>query len=80
MSPVRGGWITLEIIYKVRSQFCGTMPDTLLQKQNQNESHLARALSKLQVIVRNWDRFIGLFAPVLIDWINYFVIGFSTVI
>ena len=40
----------------------------------------SRVLSKLQVIVRNSDWFIALFAPVLIGSSYYFVIGFSTVI
>ena len=51
-------------------------------KQNQNQSHLVRAIfsrpfNKLQVIARNSDWLIALFVPVGID---YFGIGFSTVI
>ena len=39
-----------------------------------------RALSKLQVISRNSDWLIALFAPVVIGRSYYFGIGFSTVI
>ena len=38
----------------------------------------SRSLNKLQVIARNCDWFIALFAPVVISRSNYF--GFSTVI
>ena len=38
----------------------------------------SRSLNKLQVIARNCDWFIALFAPVVIGRSNYF--GFSTVI
>ena len=44
------------------------------------EARLSRASSKLQVIVRNSDWFIALFAPVVIGWSDYYGIGFSTVI
>ena len=40
----------------------------------------SRALSKLQVIARNSDWFIALFAPVVIGRNNYFGTGFSIVI
>ena len=40
----------------------------------------SRSLNKWQVIVRNSDRLIALFARVLIGRSDYFVIGFSTVI
>ena len=40
----------------------------------------SRALSKLQVIARNSDWFIALFAPVVIGRSNNFGIAFSTVI
>ena len=40
----------------------------------------ALALSKLQVIVRNSDWFITLFAPVVIGLNDYFCFGFSKVI
>ena len=40
----------------------------------------SRALSKLQIIARNCDRFIALFAPVVIGRSNCFGFGFSTVI
>ena len=40
----------------------------------------SRAVSKSQVIARNYDWFIVLFAPVVIGRINYFGIGFSTII
>ena len=39
-----------------------------------------RAFSKLQVIARNSDWFIALFAPVVIGQSNNFGFGFSTVI
>ena len=42
--------------------------------------HFSRALSKLQVIARNSDWFIVLFAPVVIGRSNNFPFGFSTVI
>ena len=38
----------------------------------------SRALSKLQVIARNFDWFIALFPPVVIGRCNYFGIVFST--
>ena len=38
----------------------------------------SRALSKLQVIARNSDWFIALFAPVVVGHSYYFGIGFST--
>jgi len=40
----------------------------------------SRALSKLQVIARNSDWFITLFAPVVIGLNDYFCFGFSKVI
>ena len=40
----------------------------------------SRALSELQVIARNCDWFIALFAPVVIGRSNCFGFGFSTVI
>ena len=40
----------------------------------------SRALSKLEVIPRNCDWFIALFAPVVIGRINCFGFGFSSVI
>ena len=40
----------------------------------------SRALSKLQVIARNCDWFIALFAPVVIGGSNNLGIGFRTVI
>ena len=40
----------------------------------------SRGLSELQVIARNCDWFIALFAPVVIGRSNCFGIGFSTVI
>ena len=40
----------------------------------------SRALSKFQIIARNCDWFIALFAPVVIGWSNCFGFGFSTVI
>ena len=42
-------------------------------------SDFPRALSKLQVIARNFDWFIPLFAPFVIGWSNCFGFGFSTV-
>ena len=39
----------------------------------------SHALSKSQVIARNSDWFIALFAPVVIGWSNNFGFGFSTV-
>ena len=45
-----------------------------------NARFFSRALSKLQVMSRNSDWFIALFAPVVIDWSNHFGFGFSTVI
>ena len=42
--------------------------------------HFSRALSKLQVIARNSDWFIALFAPAVIGRSNSFGFGFSTVI
>ena len=55
------------------------------RKQNQNQSHIVRgnffrALSKLQVIARNSDWFIALFAPVVIGRSNNFGFGFTTII
>ena len=55
------------------------------EKQNQNQSHLvrvnfSRALGELQVIARNSDWFIALFAPVVIGWRNCFGFEFCTVI
>ena len=54
---------------------------TLSSKQNQNQSHLVRAIfparvSKLRVIPWNSDWFIVLFAPVVIGRSNYFGSGF----
>ena len=40
----------------------------------------SRSLSELQVIARNGDRFIALFAPVVIGRKNCFDFGFSTVV
>ena len=40
----------------------------------------SRALSKFEIIARNCDWFIALFAPVVIGWSNCFGFGFSTVI
>ena len=40
----------------------------------------SRAFSKLQVIGRNSERFIAMFAPVVIGRTNYFGIGFLRVI
>ena len=40
----------------------------------------SRALSKLQVIARNCDWLVALFAPVVIGQSNCFGFGFSTVI
>ena len=40
----------------------------------------SRALSKFQIIARNCDWFIALFAPVVIGRSNYFGFGFSTFI
>ena len=37
------------------------------------------ALNKVQVMARNSDSLIALFAPVMIGWNSYFRIGFSTV-
>ena len=53
---------------------------TLSSKQNQNQSHLVRAIfparvSKLRVIPWNSDWFIALFAPVVIGRSNYFGSG-----
>ena len=41
--------------------------------------HFPRALSELQVIVRNCDWFIALFAPAVIGQSNCFGFAFSTV-
>ena len=60
------------LAYKCRASFSTN------EKQNQNQSHLesarhfSRPLSKLQVIARNSDWFITLFAPVKIGRRNYF--------
>jgi len=40
----------------------------------------SRALSKFQIIARNCDWLIEVFAPVVIGWSNCFGFGFSTVI
>ena len=40
--------------------------------------HFSRALSELQVIARNCDWFIALFAPIVIGRSNCFGFGFST--
>ena len=40
----------------------------------------SRALTGLQVIARNCDWFIAMFAPVVIGWSDRFCFGFSTVI
>jgi len=42
--------------------------------------HFSRALSKLQIISRNCDWFIALFAPVVIGRSDCLGFGFSTVI
>ena len=42
-------------------------------------NNLFHISSKLQVVARNFDWFIVLFAPVVIGQSNYFGIGFSTV-
>ena len=42
--------------------------------------HFSRVLSELQVIARNCDWFIALFAPAVIGRSNCFGFGFSTVI
>ena len=51
------------------------------EKQNQNQSRharVSRTLRELQVISRNCDWFIALFAPVMIGRRNCFGFGFST--
>ena len=49
-----------------------------IDKQNQNQKHLVRAIfpalwvKLLKVIARNFDWYTALFAPVVIGWSNYF--------
>lgn len=40
----------------------------------------SRALRKLEVIAKNSDWFIALFAPVVVGWSNYSDIGLSRII